>query len=189
MHGHPPRPTVRMLRPCRHCTGICLFSRAHFPLAFKTSLEQLLELLHVPSQSPTAAAAVQTAVQTSVQTALSHLVLNVPRPVAGGPEVRFQLAAGLPALHVGLAPPDQPSATDYSLTPLLRSLSPERLVRLLAYVMLEYQVGRAPCTVYLVPCTLYLVPCALCRVPCAACRVPCALYRGPCTGFLVPCDV
>ena len=78
--------------------------------------------------------------QTAVQTALSHLVLNVPRPVAGGPEVRFQLAAALPALHVGLAPPDQPAATDYSLTPLLRALSPERLVRLLAYVMLEYQV-------------------------------------------------
>ena len=141
---------------CRRCTGICLFSRAHFPLAFKTSLEQLLELLHASSHAPTTAAAVQTAVQTpvqtavqtpmqtavqtAVQTALSHLVLNVPRPVAGGPEVRFQLAAALPALHVGLTPPDQPAATDYSLTPLLRSLSPERLVRLLAYVMLEYQV-------------------------------------------------
>ena len=165
-----------MLRPCRHCTGICLFSRAHFPLAFKTSLEQLLELLHVPSQSPTAAAAVQTAVQTSVQTALSHLVLNVPRPVAGGPEVRFQLAAALPALHVGLAPPDQPSATDYSLTPLLRSLSPERLVRLLAYVMLEYQVGRAPCTVYRVLCAVCHVPCAmsytLCLVLVPACVMP-----------------
>ena len=162
-----------MLRPCRHCTGICLFSRAHFPLAFKTSLEQLLELLHVPSQSPTAAAAVQTAVQTSVQTALSHLVLNVPRPVAGGPEVRFQLAAALPALHVGLAPPDQPSATDYSLTPLLRSLSPERLVRLLAYVMLEYQVGRAPCTVY--------------RVPCAVCHVPCAMSHTLCLVLVPAC--
>ena len=128
----------------------------------------------------------KTAVQTAVQTALSHLVLNVPRPVAGGPEVRFQLAAALPALHVGLAPPDQPAATDYSLTPLLRSLSPERLVRLLAYVMLEYQAYRAPCALRRVPRAVFLAPRTACRVPCAAYRVPCSLRRVPCALHRVP---
>ena len=55
-------------------------------------------------------------------------------------QVRFQLAPDAPALHIGCAPPHEPPATDYSAAALLQALAPDKLVRLLACAMLEYQV-------------------------------------------------
>ena len=110
---------------------VCLLSRSHFALAFRESLHTIVALSRPPPFGSGGAAA---------STALSHLVLNVPRPVSGGPAVRFQLSPEHAALHVGCAPPHALPATDYSVASLLNALRPQALLRLLGCVMLEYQI-------------------------------------------------
>lgn len=109
----------------------CLLSRAHHPLAFKACL---LAMHEMASRSTSAA------LPLALETCLTHLVLNVPRPVPGGPTVRFALGNGAPPLHVSCAPPDALPSTEYSMAMLLRHLSPEMLISIFTALLLERQV-------------------------------------------------
>ena len=110
---------------------LCLLSRSHHPLAFKACLLALQRMVH---QSTTAG------LPLPVETCLTHLVLNVPRPVPGGPTIRFRLGNGAPPLHVGCAPPDALPSTEYSMGLLLRRLAPSVLVNVFRAALLEQQV-------------------------------------------------
>ena len=109
---------------------VCLLSLAHFPLAFKASLLAL----HTMAQASGAPLALP------VEACLTHLALNVPRPVPGGPTVRFALGNGAAPLHVDCAPPTQLPSTDYSVCELLGRLQPHGLVSLFHACMLEQQI-------------------------------------------------
>ena len=96
---------------------LCLLSRSHYPLALKASLLALHAMCAESAAAPLAVA---------VETALSHLVLNVPLPVRGGPTVRFRLGPSHPSLHVGCSNPADLPSTDYSISILLNRLSAVR---------------------------------------------------------------
>ena len=122
------------LQPGESCVAprsLCLLSSGHFPLAFKASLLALHTLALASRDSPVAM---------PIETCLTHLVLNVPRPVPGGPMVRFALGNGVAALHVDSAPLTQLPSMDYSLCELLGRLEPRGLLQLFHVTLLEQQI-------------------------------------------------
>ena len=68
--------------------SVCLLSPVHFPLAFKASLRALYQM------ATASCAFAEPPLTLPIEACLSHLVLNVPRPVPGGPVVRFALGNG-----------------------------------------------------------------------------------------------
>ena len=116
---------------------VCLISPVHFPLAAKASL---LAFHRMAADSAVHDHLGVHPLALPIETSLTHLVLNVPRPVPGGPTVRFILGNGTPALHVGCAPPSQLPSIDYSLCELLRDVDPRSLVSLFQAALLEQQV-------------------------------------------------
>ncbi|KAL3929725.1 MAG: hypothetical protein SGPRY_001838, partial [Prymnesium sp.] len=108
---------------------LCLLSSGHYPLAFKTILTKLHEMC-----------AHCAAVELAVETSLSHLVLNVPLPVSGGPTVRFRLCPSEPWLHVSCSHPSQLPHTDYSVGILFKRLSPSSLLKVFHALLLEQQL-------------------------------------------------
>ena len=116
---------------------LCLLSRAHYPLAFKASLSAVQQMAQRSALSGSPPLALP------LEASLTHLVLNVPRPVPGGPTVRFSLGNGSAALHVSCAPPTQLPSTDYSVCELLGRLQPHAVVRLFHAALLELQSNAA----------------------------------------------
>ena len=113
---------------------LCILSRAHHPLAFKASLTALHQM------AARSASVSWPPLTLPMEACLTHLVLNVPRPVPGGPAVRFGLGNASPALHVSCAPPTQLPRTDYSALELLARVRPQMLMRLFHCTLLEMQV-------------------------------------------------
>ena len=131
-------PTVEELAGGARCYAprcLCLLSRAHHPLALRACLMTIHQMA-MGSASEGGGAPLQLA----VETCLSHLVLNVPLPVPGGPTVRFALGNGTAPLHVGCAPPTQLPCTDYSVCVLLTALNAHTLARLFHAALLEQQI-------------------------------------------------
>ena len=80
------------------------------------------------------------ALDAPLELALTHLVLNVPLPLAGGPAVRYRLAESLWPLTIASAPPRDFPATDYSVGALVAKLEPPALARLFGAALLECQL-------------------------------------------------
>jgi len=110
---------------------LCLLSRAHWPLAFKACLLSLQQMATRSLVAP---------LPLPVETCLTHLVLNVPMPVSGGPIVRFEIGNGAPPLHISCALPDALPSTEYSVAMLLRRLSANTLLAIFSCLLLERQV-------------------------------------------------
>ena len=95
---------------------LCIISRLHFPLAFKASLLSLHHMCEASKQAP---------LRLAVETALSHMILNVPLPLPGGPTVRFCLGNDQPSLHVRRAWPRMiPTPSQPFLNPPLTRPTP-----------------------------------------------------------------
>ena len=114
---------------------LCLLSRAHHPVALRACLEALQQLAARSAQD-----AGSPPLALPIEASLTHLVLNVPRALPGGPAVRFNLGNGLPPMHVSCAPTSQLPSTDYALCGLLCRLGPSLLVKLFQYALLELQL-------------------------------------------------
>jgi len=110
---------------------LCLISRSHFPAAFKAALLALDKLARDSAAAPLGVA---------VETTLMHLVDNLPRPVPGGPTVRFLLHPDLPALHLACGSPEELPSLDYSFAVLANQLAPRDLIKVVLALALELQV-------------------------------------------------
>jgi hypothetical protein len=135
--GVRPTAAVRELAGTRTAYAprcLCLLSLAHYPLAFKASLLALYKMVASTREQGAATLALP------VEACLTHLTLNVPRPLPDGPTVRFALGNGTLPLHVDCSPPTQLPFTDYSLCELLARLEPLGLVRLFHAAVLEQQI-------------------------------------------------
>ena len=75
-----------------------------------------------------------------IEACVTHLLFNVPKPVPGGPAVRFSLGNGSAPLQVSCAASDFPPFIDYSMALLLRRLSVHTLVTVFTALLLEQQL-------------------------------------------------
>ena len=110
---------------------LCILSRDHLPLTFRTVLLALHRLACTSRQAPIVGA---------LETSLMHLVDHVPRPIAGGPAIRFSLHPALPPLHASRPLPHELPRAQYSAALLLRHLPPEALASVVGLLSLEWSL-------------------------------------------------